>query len=103
MTVNKILPTLASHYNNIADMSEKQQNDGISAGKVKARRIPADVDLTDLVYLEYRDIKRIAAELSKPADYVARVKRGETYNVVVLAALLKKARENKKALEEPTT
>lgn len=83
-------------------MSEKEQNTGISAGKVKARRIPADVDLSELVYLEYRDVKRIAAELQKPADYVARVKRGETYNVKVLAALLKKARENKKSLDQPS-
>lgn len=81
-------------------MSENEQNEGISAGKVKVRRVPADVDLSDLQYLEYRDISRIAEEMKLDRYYVSRVKRGETYNVKVLAALLKKARDNKKELEE---
>lgn len=80
-------------------MSENKQKEGISAGKVKVRRIPDGVDLSDLQYLEYRDVKRTAEQLKLRADYVARVRRGETYNVKVLAALLKKARENKKAIE----
>lgn len=80
-------------------MSEKVQTEGLAAGKVKPRRVPAGVDISDLAYLEYRDIKRLAEEMNVRPDYVARVKRGESYNVRILAALLKKARENKKALE----
>lgn len=82
-------------------MSEKEQKTGVRGGKVPARRVPADVDLTDLDYLEYRDIKRIALEMGLRPDFVSRVKRGEGYNVKVLAALLKKARDNKKALDQP--
>lgn len=79
-------------------MSEKEQKVGVRGGKVPARRVPEGVDLSDLKYLEYRDIKRIAEAMKLRPDFVARVKRGESYNVKVLAALLKKARENKEAL-----
>jgi hypothetical protein len=79
-------------------MSEKEEKVGIRGGKVTPRRVPADVDLTDLQYLEYRDIKRIAEKMRLRPDFVARVKRGESYNVKVLAELLSKARENKAAL-----
>lgn len=81
-------------------MSEKVQKRIKPAGKVSSgiRRVPEEIDMTDLVYLEYRDITRIADGMQLRHDYVARVKRGEAYNVKVLAALLKKARENKKAL-----
>lgn len=76
-------------------------NEGMvkSGGKAAVRRVPQDVDLEVLNYLEYRDITRIAEELKQPRYFVSRVRRGETYNVKVLAALLKKARENKKAIE----
>lgn len=80
-------------------MSENTQSKGIRGGKVPARRVPVEIDLSDMRYLEYRDITRIAEEMNLRPDYVARVKRGETYNVKVLSKLLAKARENKKALE----
>lgn len=79
-------------------MSENAQKTGIRGGKVPPRRVPAEIDLSDLKYLEYRDITRVSEDLKLPRDYVGRVKRGETYNVKVLAALFAKARENKSAL-----
>lgn len=79
-------------------MSIEKQRTGIRGGKVPARRVPVDVDLTDLQYLEYRDIKRVAEDMELRPDFVARVKRGESYSVKVLAALLKKARDNKAQL-----
>jgi hypothetical protein len=96
--VIKIFNTLASSFNNIADMSEKAEQTGIRGGKVPARRVPEAVDLSDLKFLEYRDVKRVAEDMQLRPDFVARVKRGESYNVKVLAALLKKARANKDAL-----
>ena len=80
-------------------MAETMEKRGPRGGKIPARRVPDDIDLTDLKWLEYRDISRTAEEMELAPAYVARVKRGETYNVKVLAALLKKARSNKKALE----
>jgi hypothetical protein len=81
-------------------MSENEQRVGVRGGKVPTRRVPIDIDLSEMTFLEYRDVKRVAEDLKLRPDYVARVKRGETYNVKVLAALLKKARENKKQLDE---
>lgn len=63
------------------------------------RRIPKDLDLSCLEWLEYRDITRIADELKLRPDYIARVKRGEAYNVKVLAALLEKALKNKNTIK----
>ena len=81
-------------------MGEKIQKQARKPGKVMAknRRVPAEVDVSDLAYLAYGDVTVVANDLGLDANYVARVKRLELYNIKVLSALLIKARENKAAL-----
>jgi hypothetical protein len=80
-------------------MSTKQSNEELDKVSAKKNRLPEGLDLSDLNYLEHRDVQRVADELKVRADFVSKVKRGECYSVKILSALLKKARENKKQLE----
>ncbi len=80
-------------------MSEIKQNEGIAAGKVRVGRVPDGLDLSDLQYLQHRDLTRVAKEVGLTRAVVSRVRNGRSFNVKVLAALLKRARENKTMLE----
>lgn len=81
-------------------MSNKQVDRGTQPGKsgVRKRKMPEGLDLSDLNFLEHRDVTRVAEEQKVRPDFVSKVKRGECYSVKILSALLKKARENKKEL-----
>jgi hypothetical protein len=90
--------------NNIADMSQKQQNRSKTVGKIRARKrqMPAGIDTTNLNFLQYRDVTRVADKMKYTPDYVSKVKNGLCQNVDVLAELLKLGGENRKKLEQAT-
>lgn len=83
-------------------MREKQQKRGETVGKIRLRKkqLPAGIDTSNLDYLQYRDVTRVANKLSYTADYVSKVKNGLCQNVDVLAELLKVGGENRKKLTE---
>lgn len=67
-------------------------------GKNTERRVPDGLDITDLEYLQHGDITRVAHEIGMDKSYVRRVKSLKSFNVKVLAALLKRGAKNRKLL-----
>jgi hypothetical protein len=68
--------------------------------KDKERRVPNGVDVSDLQFLEYGDMAIVAQEVGMDTQYVRRVKNLKSYNVKILAALLKRGAQNRKILTE---
>jgi hypothetical protein len=87
---------------NIAVMSVKEQKHENRAGKKseRKRRMPGEVDRSNLEYLGYRDLTRVAEEMGVTPDYVSKVRHGRCQSVRVLAALLKKGGENRRLLTD---
>lgn len=73
-----------------------------STGLEGKNKIPADIDITPLDFIEYRDITRIAKETNFTPQHVSKVKNLKSYNVKILSALLKKGRANKALLDGAT-
>lgn len=87
--------------NNIAVMSGNKQKRSETVGKIRARKrqMPSGIDTSNLNYLQYRDVTRVAIKMSYTPDYVSKVKNGLCQNVDVLAELLKVGGENRKKLQ----
>lgn len=85
-------------------MSENTQNSAEMQGKVdsKKHRFYGETDLSNLDYLEHRDVSRIAKDLSTYPQKVSSVRHFKVKDTQVMAALLKKGGERKKTLTEAT-
>ena len=85
------------------------QDRGSKGGKIdeRKRKMYGDTDLSNLDYLEHRDITRIAEELKKEnklitPSYVSKVKCFTLKNTKIMAELLKKGGERRRTLTTAT-
>lgn len=85
-------------------MSENTQNGAEMQGKVEAKKhkFYGDTDLSNLDYLEHRDVTRVANDLSTYPQKVSSVRHFRVKDTTVMAALLKKGGERRKTLTEAT-
>lgn len=83
-------------------MVANEQNTRKKAGNVedRKRQFYGDLDLTNLNYLDHRDAARIAKDLDVLQNLVSQVRTFKVKNSVIMAALLKKGGERRKALQD---
>jgi len=81
-------------------MSDKVKDQVSTGRKFKNTIIPRDLDLEPLQWLQVGDVTLVAKDVGASLTYVSKVKTGKSYNVKILAALIKKGLENKKELTQ---
>lgn len=81
-------------------MGKTVNNEGKNRAKAK---YPEDLDLSNLEYLERRDLTRVAKDLKQTPDYVSKIKNLVCKNSEVMAALLKTGGERRKKLQTAAT